>query len=58
LILIFSPVEVGKTIDEEFVMLAVGKTINLIFSIPVTGTFLKIYTIILNISVFAMKFNN
>jgi len=43
LILIFSLVKVGKTIDEEFVKLAVDETITLIFLIPVTGTFLKIY---------------
>lgn len=44
MVLIFSPFEVGKTIDELlFVKLAVGKTITLIFSIPITGTFLKIY---------------
>jgi len=43
LILSFSPVEVGKTIDEDFFKFAVGETVTLIFSIPVTGKFLKIY---------------
>jgi len=56
-ILIFSSIEVGKTIDEEFVKLAVGKTIALIISIPVTGSFLK-YIIILKISGFVIKFNS
>jgi len=44
LILVFSSVEIGKTIDEEFVNLAVGKTIPaLTFLILVTESFLKIY---------------
>jgi len=43
LISIFLSVELEKTIDEEFVMLAVGKNISFVFSIPVTGSFLKIY---------------
>jgi len=52
LILVFSSVEIGKTIDEEFVKLVVGKTtLALIFLIPVTESFLKIY------NRFAMKFN-
>jgi len=43
LILVFSSVEIGKTTDEEFVKLAVGKTISaVIFLIPVTESFLKI----------------
>lgn len=43
MILIFSPVEVGQTIEEEFVRFAVSETSTIIFSILVTGTFLKIY---------------
>lgn len=43
LISIFLSVELGKTIDEEFVKLAVGTTIAPVFSIPVTESFLKMY---------------
>jgi len=43
MISIFLSVELGKTIDGEFVKLAVGKTTASVFSIPVTGSFLKMY---------------